>query len=886
MINLRHYYLDNSLRYSKWNYVPKRYVAAFAMLHQGKKITTIWSAFADLYHSNGTHKKGFDEFLESAFVLNGKGKILDYKDLRYKGVVLNEEFPFSHSLMNGIKSIETVLGLESFFDVDEETMRKMLNVKYEDLSVLPVIDNCGVNQSVFDFVLARECSLTQETKKYSDIAELFFSLLIYGELLSTLVDSVRPEQKDDCLYAIKSLSLSSYNPRFELSSIDELKSFDVNKLFFYYGFNINVLVNLLNYYSEKAEDIIPEFFSNFISSLDDEIEEILTRRETETLEEIGQSKGLTRERIRQKEADGLKDFADYYLDNLSSNDKNMIFLFPKISYVFPINSFKDKLGRMNDCFRNLMANNKFVGTAKYIKALDAVIENEQVISIFNDTINEVFGDFFKKEDMQSKIDESLESLGDYGFNADTIVTFISNAYKDRGTAYAKNGIRFSKDFQVNVVLTEHFDNGFAFSNDEDIELLNKYGIELFGAPIFSEDEYGEKAEQAKKTAGTKNKQKNKNVKAVIDRCDVRQIDRGKYIHISKAVDLPIDLMDKIITYLNLKNRAIAYSNILETFKEELEEICITNRYALQGAMSKYKGELFNCDKFYVTPINIQQTLRDSMIEWIDSRTGLFTYDHFKEEFKGVAMSVFMSAIYQYKNVAYYWQQGYITLKALHIDDNLKAELNKYLSIVIAQYHMNYCSADEIYNFIKIHNPQFINEASMKYSYDLFSVLELLFTGIYQFKRPLIGNLDVKFETGDETLSKYLESKTIVKLSSLRRFLDNKIVDKYFTIHGIIFDKYNEFVVVDQDTMIRKENLNISDREIVRLDLIIEMVLEQKHKIDIQKDIVEEYYFTEIARIKTNRYLLFGIINTFLHDKYEILMETIMFRYGQFSVKRR
>jgi hypothetical protein len=65
-----------------------------------------------------------------------------------------------------------------------------------------------------------------------------------------------------------------------------------------------------------------------------------------------------------------------------------------------------------------------------------------------------------------------------------------------------------------------------------------------------------------------------------------------------------------------------------------------------------------------------------------------------------------------------------------------------------------------------------------------------------------------------------------------------------------------------------------------------MALEQKDKIDIQNDIVEKYYFTEIARMKTNRYLLFGIINTFLHDKYEIVMETVMFRHGQFSVKRR
>lgn len=250
------------------------------------------------------------------------------------------------------------------------------------------------------------------------------------------------------------------------------------------------------------------------------------------------------------------------------------------------------------------------------------------------------------------------------------------------------------------------------------------------------------------------------------------------------------------------------------------------------------------------------------------------------------MSVYMFAIYQYKQVANYWQQGYITLKVLNIDDNLKAELNKELSFVISQYHMNYCSADEIYNYIKLRNPQFISKTSMKYSYDLFSVLELLFADFYQFQRPLISSLDAKFETGDEILSKYLESKTIVKLSSLRKFLDNKIVDKRFTIHEIIFDKYNEFIVIDQDTMICKENFNITEKELIRLDIIIGMSLEQKDKVDIQKDIVEKYYFTEIARFKMNRYLLFGIINTFLHDKYDIVMETAMFRHGLFSVKRR
>ena len=886
MIDLAKYCSDNSIKYSKWNSIPKRYVAAFALLHKGEKTTAIWKALSDLYHSNGTHKSAFDKFFQETFVLNGKGKILELKDSYYFDMELVEEYPFSKSLMNGIKVIEQVLGLDSFYDVDEQTMKMMLNTRFEDVLAVSNVVNCGINQNVFDYVIARECLLNQKTIKYADIADLFFSLLIYGGLFSKLVDNVREDQKNECLMAIRSLSLSNYNPRFELNSIDELKSFDINKLFFYYGFNISVLVKLLNYYSEKSEDVIPQLFVNYINTLDPVIRDVLTRRETETLDAIGKSYNLTRERIRQKERDGMQDFHDFYVENLTSGDKNMIFIFPKISYVFPIDSFKGVLGEANDCFINLMKYNEYVGGAKYCKELNAVVESDQVIELFKSTANEVFGDYFKKTDMNSKVDEILESLKDYGFDLNTIQTYISCAYKDKGSLYVKNHIKFTREYQVNQILFEYFDNGFAASNDDDVIQMNQYAVEMFGAPIFDENEYGEKSEEAKKQAGVKNKQRNNNVKAVVDRCKVRQIDRGTYIHESKAVDLSIELMEKIITYLNLKNRALAYSNILETFKEELEEVGITNRYELQGAMSKYKGELFNSDRDYVTPINIQQTLRDSMVSWIDSQTGLFTYDDFKKEFKGVATSVFMSAIYDYKETAYYWQQGYITLKALNVSEEAKNKLKQYLSTVITQYHLNYCSADEIFNFVKIQMPAFISETKMKYSYDLFSVLELLFGSEFKFKRPLIGNKNSEFESGAETLSKYLESKILVRLSSLRRFLDSKIVSRYYTIHEILEEKHNEFVVTDQDTMVRKERFEITEKELIRLDVVLEMLLEEKEQIDIQEDIVDKCYFTEIAKIKCNRYLVFGVINTFFHDKYVIKLETPIFRNGQFTVKKK
>ena len=871
MINLREYYINNSIRYSRLDYVPKRYLAAFAMLHKGDKTSAIWQSFSELFHSNATHKEAFNAFMEESFVLSSKKKIISIKNPDYVGMILSSEYPFSESLKNGIMLIEKILQVESFYDADEETMKKMLGVKYEDVLNQPLILNCNINQNVFDFVIARECILNQETKKYSEIADTFFNLLIYGELLTKLIDAIKPEQKDKCLQAIKMLSLSNYNPRFVLNSIDEIKSFDINKLFYYFGFNLTVLINLINYYSDDEKNVIPILFNSFTKTIDSEELDILTRREKETLESIGETYGLTRERVRQIEGYGIEHFNNFYLDNLTSGNKNMIFIIPNITYVFPLNGFKDALGKYYDCFRNVMKYIKYVGEARYIKEIDAVVETNEVYEFFKEIVFELFGDYFKKSDLNTKIAEALESLNDYGFSKDTILNFIKNSYKEKNSLFVKNGIKFTKVYQVDIILKNNFDNGFHFSDINHVNELNKIAIEEFGEAIFGPADLAGNC---------------RTIQAIVYRANVRQIDSGTFIHASKAIDLPIELMDKIIAYLNIKNRPLAYSNILETFKEELEEIGITNRYALQGAMSKYKGELFKSDRDYISAIDIQQTLRDSIVSWIDSTSGFFTYDDFKKEFKGVAMSVLMSAMYNYKNVAYYWEKGYITLKSLNISDEQKEKLKQYISIVISQYQLGYCSADEIFNFIKTNDPHFIESTKMNYSYDLFSVLEAMLSNDYKFKRPLIGMLNHEFKSGAETLSKYLSSKTIVKLTSLRRFLDNKIIDRYYTIRDILDEKYNEFVVVDQDTMIRKENLNINEKELVRLDAIIEMLLEQKNKISIQDDIVSKYYFTELAKMKVNRYLLYGIVNTFFHDKYLLVMDTAVFRNGQFSIEKR
>lgn len=879
MINLRDYYLNNSIKVGRIHYVPKRYLAGMISLHMGEKASSIFKVFKDAFKTNAQYRQGFDAFVEETFILGPVHKVESLKDEKYQGMTLSEDYPFTSSINNGFRLIKEFLGVDSVADFSEEISYRLMHVRYHEfaefLRTKEKVVNCGIDQNMFDYVIARECLANQETKNPEEIESLFFSLLINSELLGLVFDNIKGANEYRCLRALKSLSLSSYDPRFEIVSLEGLKELSIDELFYHFGTNINIYVNVLNYYSDDADTVIPQLFKNYISSIDSFYYEVLRRREKETLDEIGQSHNVTRERIRQIEAAEIDKFNEFYYENLCSDSKNLIFVFPYISRIFPLNLYKDTLGDDYDAFRNIFKSLKYVGEAKYVKELDAVVESENVLSQFKRIVDEVFGDYFKKVDLDEKVQTCLESLEDYGFSADTIKYYISSAYKDKNTAYVKHGVRLSKASQVEIILEAHFDEGFHFSDEEQIKELNKYAYEEFGDIFFSEEEI---ATQTKHT-----------VQAIIERSNVRLVGRGTYVHKTKAHELPMELVKKISAYLNEKNRAVAYSNLFETFQTELEELEITNKYALQGAMSIYEGALFKGKRDYVMPVEIKQTLRESMSAWIKSRQELFTYNDFEKEFKGVAWSVFISALYEAGVTAYYWQQGYVNVDSLNISEEDKNKLRQLVSFLIGQYHNEYCSADEIFNLVNIQMHEFITGHGMKYSYDLFSVLQVLFADEFKFQRPLIGSMNAVFETKYEILDGYLANKNIVNLTKLRKFIDNKIANKttnYYTIYDIIIDKWNEFVPIDVDTIVSKESLTISEKELTRLDVIVEMLLEEKDTLNIEEDIVNKFIFKELAGIQTNRYLVFGLINTYFRDKYSVYEESKHYRGGTFYIKNK
>ncbi len=879
MINLHEYVLNNSVKAGRKLYIPKRYLAGFVMRHNGEKASSIFKYFKDTFGANAGYREGYDSFIDETFELGEVKKIVGLKNQNYEGMTLSNDFPFTNSLLNGLQIIREILGGIDLANITDDILYKVMDIRLwqvKDVCSRNELFNCGIDQNIFDFVIARESLLNQSFKKADEIAQDFYDLLIFNELFGTLISNVKTENKEKCVRTLRVLSIASYDPRFEFASIEQLKEISVSDLFYYVGTDINILINVLNYFSENQEDVVPQLMKNYLKTIDKDNFVILSRREKETLDAIGQDYGVTRERIRQIEAKEIEKFNEFYLDNFSSEKKNLLFVFPKISSIFPLDCLKEAMGDMNDCFRNLIKSISFAGEAKYYKEIDAIVETDRVYDFFKRIVDEVLGNYFKKADLDERISTCLDSLGAYGFDEATIRCYIQNNYKEKESTLVKERFNLTKVKEVEFVLENYFDDGFHFSDEEHIKLMNKYALDEFGEEIFD--------------LSTIDMSNPHTVQAVVERASARLVDRGTYIHSSKAHDLPMELVDKIIAYLKEKNRALAYSNIFETFQSDLEEIGITNRYALQGAMSVFEGELFKGKRDYVLPVEIQQTLRDSINAWILSRPGMFSYeDDFKKEFKGVAQSVFMSAIYEVGGLAYYWMQGYISVDKLNISESDKTKLKQLTEYLIGQYHMEYCSADEIFNLVNIQMHDFVVSCGMKYSYDLFSVLQILFADDFKFKRPMVGSHDAVFETSNEIVDGYLASKNTVKLMRLRKYIDVKTgnaPDKYITVFEIVKNKWNEFVAVDVDTIVRKETISISEKELVRLDVVIDMLLEQKDTLNIEEDIVEKFFFKEIAGMQSNRYLILGLVNTFFHDKYEVSAEGNKYRGGTFFINKK
>lgn len=866
MLNIYDEYLKETVQISKDKRVSKERLIAFAKSKIGNNIARARGPIKEKLSVASIFNENIDKLLQETFKVGENNIIESLKDNQYAEVASDETALVIEQNEKGIQIIKRIA---------KEQGKELEEISLIDLPIAEALSAiktrrrvCGIDLGLLSFVLARETILYGEDPTREDFETALDKYIFEVRLFRRIASEIDEESMRIFEEGLEHVVFSPYITvkKFHLEEIKEMSN---TELIYCFGEKLSLLINALNL--AKGQQLgYTAGVETMLSTLPDQVKEVLERREKETLETIGKSKGITRERIRQIEKKALLQFQELYQKNFVTENNDLNFIYPHRTKAIPIDKILSELTAHFGAAKTLLRGINYLPPTKYIKEIDCIVSSEIEYEIFEDAVYEILGDYFRVVDLYNLVKRCHEKLAGRGYTKQSILNYIEAKYKRRRASYFINGIQATIENKVNKIMEKYFDEGMHHSDLGDIIKFNQYAEKEFGEKIFAEDD----------TESNKRK-----VQSIIERIDSQQIFRGTYVHRSKAPQLTQSILDKISSYINRNDAGTPYSDIFETFKEELLSLGITNKYMIQGAMQKYKNILFQSKRDYVLPLGVNTSLRQTMKKWVDSQEGIFTYEDFEKEFKGVAESVFVSVRNENNKLIYLWKRGYINYFNLKIPQEDVEMLVKTVEEKIESSEEKYISAYAMFNMFKKEAPQKLQEWNIEMPYDLFSILEFVIRDKYKCSRPMISKFGVEIKTWEEAFYEYVEGKNIVDISKAREYIASKTKRHVYVALSVlefVRGVRDEFIVVEKNKLARKELLNVTQSELSYLKKVIEEGLSEQRFLPLY---MVEQKVKKIAGIEANIYYLYGLINEYLSNRYVAVSFNPAFKMGELVVAR-
>ena len=96
------------------------------------------------------------------------------------------------------------------------------------------------------------------------------------------------------------------------------------------------------------------------------------------------------------------------------------------------------------------------------------------------------------------------------------------------------------------------------------------------------------------------------------------------------------------------------------------------------------------------------------------------------------------------------------------------------------------------------------------------------------------------------------------------------------------DLSDEYVQINQDTMIRKEKIEISKEKLEKIEEILNLLVKDK---EFTTESFDGYFIFPRLNRPWNKYLLIGIIRSFFKNKYEVENTTKFYDTTDFIIMR-
>ncbi len=810
----------------------------------------------DLLHQNRNSK--FESVL--SYLNYYYGEIIDYHKL-YDYLFQNYE------ISNQVISLSETQKYEFNRIKRIEHIYYSLKIKGEDYIENELFNNLNLSNNDLDYLLSLVYSLISNelefqddyvfmicfdiiTNKNSYIDQIDYLLYKDEKAINVEINDYVLSNKLKSILCQKGVKIVSDLSIFSNTIILVLFSHDIEKILANIYFHRNT-----NYFHEICIRINDIFDSQF---KDDKTKEIVFKRcgicnEKMTLAAVANEYGVTKERIRQivaKNIEKIKGKANcfkqesmFLFNVMVGLDKNYLTREQLIDYIKD-EYVVDKLFFMCDEF-------------------DFPIHFDSIYNVLYDPNNYNVSELIA--DVELKIGKAIgvESINDYDSFEKSV---IKNNYRiaQNELMYVKKGVN-TAEIAVDII-DEMFLNGFKLGDDEDFEAVNNAFKSKYktNCPI-----------------GTKHA-----LNADLIRYDYCYIDRGTVVNRKYVPELAPELIAEINEYLSEANDIVYYQSLFEAFKDKLNEYGVTNRYYLKGLIDNHLSSEFTHQRDYIITGSSYKSPAEFIISEINSYDGIVDLNTIKNEFPGVKDYVFLNYLSKMNGVIWIkYMQSFILLSKVNISNEFKNALFDNINYLFKSLNSKVIVCSKLYARMKIMNEELMEEVKIfDTEFAFFSLVSTLLKNEFYFRRPYIS-CDASIDLSHNSLIvNYINTLPKFNSQILQSYLNKmhlRYVDSYL---DFLISNSNNFVQINMDTAVKKELLMLNEITLNAIKNDLNYYINSFGPIDSRK--YNDYSNLPRLRVGWNKYLLVGIIRTFLNDEYIIEYTDSMYNATDFIIRRK
>lgn len=457
---------------------------------------------------------------------------------------------------------------------------------------------------------------------------------------------------------------------------------------------------------------------------------LLLRSQHQTLEEVGSIYGITRERVRQIEANAVRKFKLW--------EKNHKFL-AKIAAecdsvsIIQFEQINDLLHAYSDVVIYLL--NLADSDYYYVDFdLEVIVYGDLNYSVRVQKYIDLLPDVLNVRELQVWMNDLPEKIPESILNR-----AIELQYRITGDTYHRS--RLSVGEMCKHILRVYYPDG--------LHIYEKKEIESFRNHIYQD--YGDV-----KVSDTH--------RALVARIsDVGVLcGRGRYKSKQDEYLTPV-LCEKIRKYIDNSAESIFLINTLYTiFEDDLRDEGVGNKYYLQGILKEIFGNKYYFRRDYLSKDANLTSIYSAIVSFIKRSFAPVTKAEIFEAFQGLTEIVLNLATSDSEVLNYFGTYIHVDNVKFYDEDYVyvKEVADKLLS------KNDVLHSKDLFDYVSADNSEFIERTGAIYPYRLFSLLEYMLADEYQFARPYIAKIDTIIDRPMERFAELLDQQDVTEIDEL------------------------------------------------------------------------------------------------------------------------